>query len=374
MLFLLACATPEDSAVTDSSDLTVSLAPPAQGYQLVTDPYEVPAFSEVEICSVVKLEPKGDEQLAWIGNMESLSSTGTHHMNVIIGQFSFLDGFLGEGAAEDALGAPLGQYPCDELPTMELGFPIFPSQRDNQQITLPEGVAAPLALPLVAVFSHHYVNPTDTPLIINTALNLSTLEAESVESVGELVFSDIGDLSVSPGTRRSEARTCVLEADRKVALVSTHTHEWGDCATMNRYDSSTGQVEPAPFYVNRNWDQPPILHFEPGTFELEAGDGIHWACHYRNPTDRTLVNDGTAEGEMCVIAAVTWPSEFSVAYVEETVAKRDLVSLLGMLTEVMGPCDSVTADIAGPWPTESTDALDADVCADFTQTESNVLE
>ena len=110
MLFLLACATPEDSAVTDSSDLTVSLAPPAQGYQLVTDPYEVPAFSEVEVCSVVKLEPKGDEQLAWIGNMESLSSTGTHHMNVIIGQFSFLDGFLGEGAAEEALGAPLGAF------------------------------------------------------------------------------------------------------------------------------------------------------------------------------------------------------------------------------------------------------------------------
>ena len=74
----------------------------------------------------------------------SLVTEGTHHMNVLIGEFSFLDAFVGEGASEGALGATLGQHPCSELDTMELAYPIFPSQRENQQIKMPPGVAAPL--------------------------------------------------------------------------------------------------------------------------------------------------------------------------------------------------------------------------------------
>lgn len=363
--------TPQDS---DDADLTISMDPPAQGYQLVTEPYEVPAFTEVDICSVVHLQPKGDEQLVWVDHMESLTSSGTHHMNVVLGQFSFLDGFLGEGAAADALGTSASQLPCSELSSMELGFPVFPSQRENQEITFPEGVAVPMTAPLTLVFSHHYVNTRDTPVIINAALNLSTVPAEEVEEVGSLIFSDIGDLEVAPQTRRTEARTCVVERDVEVVLVSTHSHEWATCATMNHYDGASGAVEAESFYVNKQWDQPPILHFEPETFSLSAGDGIHWACHYENDTEGALVNDGTAAGEMCVLAAVTWPAPLSVAKIEQVVAEGDLAVMVSLLGDFFGPCDSVRDDVPGPWPTGDA-ALDGEAaCADFTQTESNTLE
>ena len=364
-LFLLSCADPEPSADADADgvrDLTVQLAPPARGLQVTTEPVVIEPYTEREICSVVRLE--ADQLLLWTDRMETLVSTGSHHMNVFIGQFSFLDPFLGDGAAEEALGATVGQYDCDELAVMEQAYPVLPSQRENQQITFPEGVAAPLMAPALLIFSHHYVNPTDTPVRINAALNIETVPTEQVQHMASLVFDDISDLSIPPGERQTRTRTCVMERDVEVALVSTHTHEWTDCASLSRFDGET--VEAEPFFVNRDWEAPPILHFAPGTFSLAAGEGVHYACHYDNSTDYTLVNDGTAQGEMCVFAAVMYPATKTVSEVEEIVASRDLGALLSLLGEAIGPCDA-TAEVDSPWE-------HGDTCDAYPQTEGNVLD
>ena len=371
MLMAVGCGEAKTDAEpsTEPEDQPVSLPVPEQGYQMSTPSYEVPPFSEVEICTVTKLEPNGDEKLYWVNSMESLVTEGTHHMNVFIGEFSFLDAFVGEGMAEAALGATLGQHLCSDIAMMELAYPIFPSQRENQRITLPAGVAAPMTAPLVGIFSHHYVNPTPDPVSINAVLNIETIDTDQVEHVAGLVFDDISTLEVAPGTDRVTSRTCVMERDVEVALVSSHNHEWGECATMNHYDGTEAAVESDPFFVNKAWEQPPILHFEPGSFSINAGDGVHWSCHYRNNTDRTLINDGTAQGEMCVFAAVTYPSPWTVEQVEEAVTGGDITDLIAMMRDVMGPCDSVIEDAESPWTTD-----DAGACESLDQTESNVLE
>jgi hypothetical protein len=360
---------PAAEPVDDPTDEPLTLPVPDNGYQLATPVYEVPAFSEIEICTVMRLEQKEDEKLYWVNSLESLVTEGTHHMNVLIGEFSFLDAFVGDGTSEAALGADIGQHLCSEIDTMERAYTIFPSQRDNQRITLPEGVAAPMTAPLLLVFSHHYVNASDASVSIGAVLNIETIGVEEVTHVAGLLFDDIPDFEVPAGTDRVASRTCVVERDVEVALVSSHNHQWGECATMNHYASASETVEPEPFFVNKAWEQPPILHFEPGSFSVSAGDGVHWACHYRNDTDRTLVNDGTAEGEMCVFAAVIYPSLWTVEQVEEVVANENLSELVTLMGDVMGPCDSVIETVESPWATD-----DAGACESLEQTESNVLD
>ena len=357
MLLLLACATSTDiDAVVDK---TVDLAPPDRGYQVVTEPFEVPPYTEVEICSVVKVESLDGETLAWFDRLHTLSGEDSHHMNVFIGQFSFLDPFLGEGAAEGALGVPLGQYDCADLDVMESAFPVVPSQRQDQEITFPDGVAAPFLVPSVVIFSHHVVNPTDETWRINAALNVHTVDRDDVQDVASLVFDAIGDIAVEPGQRDVVHRTCVMDRDVEVALVSTHTHEWGECAALSDFDGE--QVSEDPFFVNKNWEVPPILHFEPGTFEIPAGEGIHYACHFDNDTDYTLTADGTAEGEMCVFAAVVYPGAMSVEEIEGVVASGDLGGLVGLMEEAFGACpDHVEAET--PWSVDAT-------CAPYEQTD-----
>lgn len=363
------------AAPTGPIDRTVTLAPPTNGYQLVTAPYEVPPLTEIELCSVVRLEPKGDERYAWVNRFESMTSKGSHHMNVLIGKFSFLDGYLGRGASEAALGTKLGQVPCKQLKLMESAFPVFPSQRQNQQIEMPKGVAIPMTTPLVLVFSHHFVNYEQVPVVFNAALNVETVDAAEVEQVAGLIF-DGATVDVPVGTRTISQRTCVFERDVNVGLVSTHTHAWTECATLHRVQAAVAgpTVEAAPFYVNRAWDQPPIVHFQPGTFAVKAGDGVHFACHYLNNTERTLINDGTAEGEMCVFAAVVYPLAWTVPQVTEVLASGQLDKLIGFMGEALGGCDAVRDDLASPWPKGSRPIEGStSTCKGLPQTESNLL-
>jgi hypothetical protein len=367
------CATSDGTPAASDGviDRTISLAPPKDGYQLVTTPFVVPPTSEVEICSVVKIEPKAGEKFAWVGRFESLVSSGTHHMNVFMGNYSFLDGYLGDGAAENALGAKVGQYPCATLKTMESSFPVFPSQRENQQIVMPKGVGIPMPMPLLLVVSHHYLNTGERPIRINAMVNINTIPSEDVEHIAGLVF-DSGEVDVPALSRKVSQRTCVFDRDVKVALVSTHNHQRTECATLNHFKPKAGGIAKKPFYVNLNWDQPPILHFKPGTFELKAGQGVHYACHYGNVTPKKLINDGTAVGEMCVFAAVVYPLKSSVAEVTEALGGTDIGKLLGFMGEAMGGCDSKVAAAWQPWPSAASPMDSSETtCKGLKQTTTN---
>ena len=81
------------------------------------------------------------------------------------------------------------------------------------------------------------------------------------------------------------------------------------------------------------------------------------------------MNDGTAEGEMCILAAVTYPSLWSVSQVEEAVQSNDLNALLTLMEDVMGGCDTVLHTAESPWPTEGGQS-----CHDLEQTQSNVID
>jgi len=373
---LVACDAPPPPGPEGPVDLTVSLAPPAFGYQVATEPVLVPSGTEAFVCSVVRVEPTGEELSVWVDRMESLSSEGSHHMNVLLGQFSFLDAFLGDGAFEEQLGVGLGTHDCDALgDLMATSFPVFPSQRSNQQITMPEGVGIPMVAPLVLVLQHHYVNVRAEDVLINAALNVERTDPASVVHAASLVFDDILDMDLPAGSQGVVQRTCGVDRDVQLALVSTHTHERTDCATLSRYDAASDTVSADPFFVNKRWETPPILHFPIDTFALSAGDGVHWACHISDTRGDGVVNDGTAAGEMCVFAAVAYPASVSKEDIIATLDGGNLLDVYALLGEMMSGC-ATYPEAESPWPfTDEVNLAErVDTCADWGQTESNTLE
>ena len=224
---LTGCET--DSGPADNmTDLTVDLAVPKSGYQMKTPPSIVPAGEEVHLCVVVKLDlgAEYDGKLMWIDEAESLVSEGSHHMNVLFGEFSFYDAFLGDGSAENVLGVTEGVHDCDDLGAfMEKALPVFPSQRVSQKITFPEGTGLPTTNKMVLIFNHHYLNLTEKPIKIDAALNFHVVPESEIDIPVSLIIDDSrGEISVPANAQNVFARTCVLdrEMDRKVALVSTH--------------------------------------------------------------------------------------------------------------------------------------------------------
>ena len=372
VLFLaLACSPAENGIVEEEGplDLRVSLDPPEFGYQLATESYVVEPHSEVYKCSVVRIDPTDGENLAWIGALASRTSEASHHMNVNMGIFSMGDALLGEGQSANLLGAETGTHDCadlgDLMQTQQVQT-VYPSQRTEQEGVLPEGVALPLPVPLVLIMEHHYINTRDEEVKVNAVLNLERTHEDEVEYVTTGVWGGIDDVELPPHSRKIETGTCRLTRDFTMFAISSHSHERGACFSMNFYsDHATPAVDPEPFFINDDWESPPILfmeqqswtHFEP--LQMREGDGIHWACHYVNPEDRTVTTGPTADDEMCIFVAMGYPGDVSVEEVKEMFAS-DSLSLddaLRALTATV-PCEPVE-DVESPWE-EADIAFDLD--------------
>lgn len=341
---------------TGPEDLTVTLAEPEFGYQFRSEPHMVPAGEEVYTCDVVRIEPHDDEDLVWLGAFESKTSLHTHHMNVNVGLFSVWDYIFGEGASTEMLEHDLGQYDCGELGDLmeEQGAQtIYPSQRAHQKGEFPRGVGLPAVVPLVLVMEHHYINTTGEDVLVDAAVNFHRVPADEVEHVLTGFAGGIGGIDLPPESAKIEAATCELTRPIELLAISSHSHERGECFTMNFYDGEQGEIEPEPFFVNKDWESPPIMFMEQQEWtdfepvRLEAGDGIHWACHYVNPEDRAVTNGAGADDEMCIFVGVGYPSALTVGDVERAAADP-LGAGEELAEKATIPCRAVT-DATSPW-------------------------
>ncbi|RMF17174.1 MAG: hypothetical protein D6761_04795 [Candidatus Dadabacteria bacterium] len=342
----------DPSVPPGAEDLRVSLPKPEFGYQITSAPHVVPAGSETTVCDIVRFEPQGDEKLVWIGGFESRTSDWTHHMNVHVGVFSVLDAYFGTDVGARYLGHPLGQTDCAALgDIMEQGaYPVYPSQITHQVARLPHGIAVPAVAPLTLIMEHHYINTGDKDVLVNAAVNFYRVPQTEVEHV-LTGFYGIGDPIEIPGqSARIESWTCAVERDIEMVAISSHSHARGACFTMNKYDRATSEVSETPFFVNPDWDAPPILFYEPGDWTLRAGDGVHWACHYRNREDRTVTDGPSADDEMCIFVGVGYPSELTVGDIVELAEDpfNSRIPVEELIDRAIVGCEPVTA--SSPWP------------------------
>lgn len=349
---LMACSPPDGA-----TDLRVRLEPPALGYQVRSASHVVAPGQEVHVCDVVRIEPHANETLIWLNAFESRISPGTHHLNLLAGLFSGGDVAFGRGMAESMLGRPAGQYDCAELGDLmeaQSAQPVYSTQVPHQEGAFPTGVAVPAVVPLLLVMDHHYINTTDQPVRVDARVNLLPIDESEVKHIASVFIGRIEDVLLLPRSRKVEARTCRLTRDFNLAAVSSHAHERADCFTMSFYRGETGSIDPTPFYVSRDWQSPPFVFLEKEEWAhhqvmtLRAGDGIHWACHYTNWSERVVRTGGSTQDEMCLFVGVGYPAPLTVADIKAIVANPTPEDL-DRLRSIIAPCEPVT-DAVSPWP------------------------
>jgi hypothetical protein len=341
-------------------DFLVHLDPPAVGYQVKSVPVMIEPMSEYYNCSVVRIEPHADEHMAWITSLESLSSKHSHHMNVNVGLFSPGD-FILPGMAEGLLGAKLGAHECKSLGNLmedQNMQTLYPSQREHQKGDLPKGVGFALPLPMVVIMEHHYINHYAKPVSINAVLNIGTMPESEVKEVATAFAGGITNVSLAPNSRKIEAKTCAVQRDVKMFAISSHSHERAGCFSMNllngekRDSDPANAIDPTPFFINKDWESPPIMFLDKQGWTghqplaMKKGDGIHWACHYTNPTTREVRTGPTSADEMCIFVAMGYPSALSVEDVKSIIQSKDLNELPKLMDVV--PCHTVH-ELESPW-------------------------
>jgi hypothetical protein len=292
---LVACVTPEDTAVTE---LPV-LEPPAEGDGFQVSMFgTAPASTEVWLCSVYDLPTT---EPSYVHSVEFLENEGTHHLTL---STTYL-------AAE-----PLepGTYDCADLyantAAMQDAVMMFGNQGDAEgTLTLPDGVAAMLPAGIQLLHEVHFVNTTLEEVPLYSYINGYTIDESDV--VDGIWGGSVRDetIEIPPGETKTEWSRCVMNEDVEVQFLASHTHAKGVGFTIAPFDgTTTGDV----FYTNDDWHDPKIEQYNPGMV-VPAGTGFEWSCTWFNDTDVTTNYGLASTDEMCNMAIVFTPFSMTAA-------------------------------------------------------------
>jgi hypothetical protein len=275
-----------------------TLAPPdpAEGFQMAIDT-TVAAGEEAWDCWV------GDvplTELTAIDHVVSQQVEGVHHMDVLALSLLPIE-------IEDGL------HDCRELyaeyPDLMDGTFIYASQLPEDELVLPDGVAAVLPPNLRVMIEIHYVNWHQEDLHAWSRINAYTVPMDEVQE--QIWGSAVRDteISVPAGAEdHVEWTRCVMNRDVNLVFSASHTHQLASLVEVFAFDGeSTGEL----LYTTDDWHAPVLHRFD--LRPIAAGTGFEFRCHYDNPGVAEVNWGFSASDEMCQIGIVHTPGDFSAA-------------------------------------------------------------
>jgi len=268
-ILLLCACTPPLPGFDDQKEATLTLAA-----------FTVMPGEERYVCQNFA-GPFGSGSAA-VARFDSHMTAGAHHMIVF-----FHAG--GDGALESCSGNEFAAGP-------------YGSQRLDDSLSYPSGVAASLPAGSGLRIQAHYLNATQAPITPVVSLKLTRADATLTQPAAVLFMSNL-DIHVDAGAMGAEAqKTCKLPWDVNLIQSSGHMHRHGTSFTAN----ANGQ----PLFQSSQWSDVPSRLFDP-PLALPAGTEVTFTCVYDNPGATPLVYGESAQtDEMCIFSAQFYPAPF----------------------------------------------------------------
>ncbi|HXU69952.1 MAG TPA: hypothetical protein VN947_11520 [Polyangia bacterium] len=272
------------AVATDGGTPAHAITDDGQGHYTITlDRFTVAPGAERYACQDFA-NPFGGSDAA-IHAFASHMTPGSHHLLV----------FYRPGAADDALADCSGT---------EFAPGPYGSQRPDDALSFPDGVAAVVAPSDGFRVQAHYLNATAAPLDVTVTITLTRIDSAAVTDRAAVLFFSNGSIDVPPGATGAVAsKTCTLPFAVNLVQASGHMHQHGrdftaTAAGTTIFTSSVySDVTPALF-------SPPL--------PLPAGTAITFACTYDNAGGTTplVFGDSAVTDEMCIFSAQFYPAPF----------------------------------------------------------------
>jgi hypothetical protein len=268
LLLVSACVPPLPGVNNDKDEATLALSS-----------FTLMPGQERYVCQNFA-NPFGGE--AAIARFDSHMTAGAHHL-IVFFQTGGRDGSLEDCSGNEFAAGPYG------------------SQRLDDSLSYPSGVAANLPATTGLRIQAHYLNASQSP--VTPTVQLTMKKASGITQPAAVLFMSNLDISVPAGaTAAAVSKTCKLPFDVKLVQASGHMHRHGTSFVARTPDrqlfSSTmwSDVEPAFF-------DPPLA--------LSSGTDVTFTCTYDNPGNTPLVYGDSAEtDEMCIFSAQFFPAPF----------------------------------------------------------------
>jgi hypothetical protein len=222
---------------------------------------------------------------ASIHQFASHMTPGSHHLLL------FYKAGARDGALADCSGLEFAPGP-------------YGSQRPDDAIAYPDGVAAVVAPTDGFRVQAHYLNASPAPLDVTVAIQLSRIDDATIHDHAAVLFFSNGAIDVPAGQSGVVAqKTCTLPFAVNLLQATGHMHEHGRSFVATAAGATV-------FSSMQYSDVAPALFAPP--LPLPAGTAITFACTYDNSdgTAPLVFGDSARTDEMCIFTAQFYPAPF----------------------------------------------------------------
>ena len=194
--------------------------------------------------------------------------------------------------------------------------PIMITQKADDALTLPDGVAYTLAAHQMIKLEMHYLNATDAPIDATATVEFYRADESTIEHEANILFIGSPDIDIAPGATTTLKQFITMPSyvdlsEAKIFAITGHTHHFGTDMNVRVGTSPTDAAmrkiyDPQPFL----WSEPETTLLEPPT-SVTPGGGFEFECTYTNTSNQRVGFGESANDEMCFFWAYYYPSQGS---------------------------------------------------------------
>lgn len=267
-------------------------------YSVEFGPVKVAPGKENTQCMVLRLD---NPALLHVGQIHNELSDGSHHLIV-----------YRTNDTEEKL-KPFNCQPFSDTLHPEKGSPLMITQKHEELLTLPKGVAFTLQPKQMIRLEMHYVNFNSVETEVHAKATFTGISDADFKNEADFLFLGNPDIKIPAHSKKTLGPSYLALQKPELAGVNVfgitgHTHQWGTNVTVALADSKSGPDKVLYDVPNWKWSEPETVYQDPPV-TIPAGGGFRFSCEWNN-TGNTEVNFGeSANDEMCFFWAYYYPSK-----------------------------------------------------------------
>ncbi len=256
-------------------------------------PVEVPAATESTQCVMKRL---GNTEPISVHEIYNVLGATSHHFIVY--------------KVDDTVERP-EPYPCAPFTDTFNDPPLIITQRSEDRLTLPDGVAYTIAPNQMIRMELHYINPGVAPQMAEATSTFVPMPAEDVQNEADIMF--LGDTNISiPSMSEATVGPTFLELPSRFDgvnyfAITGHEHQWGTNVYVEVAESAGAAGTPVYDIPIFRWDEPETVTYDP-PFTVPDGGGFRVTCDWNNLSNEDVFFGTGVDDEMCFIWAYYFPS------------------------------------------------------------------
>jgi hypothetical protein len=291
-----ACGGGSDNATADAPVLS------GDKYSLTWGPVNVPAGVEDTQCIWVRLSNTTEIK---VHQMHNVLTESSHHLII------YKDD---KDTVEQTTPMPCRPF-TGTLNTTGMIAPLAITQKLDDPIFLPDGVAYTFPANQMIKLELHYINRSDSAENISATVDFYSADPSTIHDEAAILFTGSPDVKIPAGMSGTLHQFFTVPANldlskAKIFAITGHTHQYGTDVKVGVGAGSAGPFtmvyDPKPF----NWAEPETAVQDP-PFSVPVGGGMDFECDWTNTSSQEVSFGESANDEMCFFWAYYYPSQGS---------------------------------------------------------------